>query len=198
MDGINARCYVNEGRSKYELLPDIYPKPPVWSRHPLSFPQGTTTNSTSCCQCYPSKNGFQPPSTSFNRHLPRAVVYGPSDKGGLGLPSLIVEQGLQQLQFLARHLRSPLSPLRTLFQIGIEWFRMIAGYTTCPLYDARLDLQHVEFAPWFMSVQTFLKSIDHSVDIPNLYCPQPLREHDCAIMDLSRTGFSQKDLILIN
>ena len=111
------------------------------------------------------------PKMGLNRHLPLAVVYGPIDNGGLGLPSLTFEQGLQQLQFLAQHLRSPLSPLRTLFQIGIKWLRMIAGYTTCPLFDTHLDLRHVEFAPWFVSVQTFLKSINHLVDIPNLYCP---------------------------
>ena len=138
------------------------------------------------------------PKMGFNRHLPRAVVYGPADKGGLGLPSLIFEQGLQQLLFLARHLRSPLSPLRTLFQIGIEWFRMLAGYNSCPLFDTHLDLRHVEFAPWFVSVQLFLRTINHTVDIPNLYCPQILRERDQPIMTLPKAGFSQKELLLVN
>ena len=59
------------------------------------------------------------PKMGYNRHLPRPVVYGPACLGAVGLPCLIFEQGLQQLQFIGRHLRSPTSPLRSLFQLGV-------------------------------------------------------------------------------
>ena len=139
------------------------------------------------------------PKMGFNRHLPRAVVYGPRQMGALGLPSLIYEQGLQQVQFIGRHLRSPTSPLRPLFQIGgVEWFRVLCGYTECPLATPRLDTKHVELATWFRSLQAFLAKIAHSLDIPNLYIPRPLRAHDQAIMSLPHFNFSTQELQNIN
>ena len=138
------------------------------------------------------------PKMGFNRHTPRDVVYGPRNLGALGLPNLVFEQGAQQIQFLGRHLRSPTSSLRSLFQIAIEWFRMLSGYTTCPLATPQLSTAHVEFAGWFKSIQTFLTTIHFSLDIPNLYCPRSLRIHDRAIMSLPQAQFSNGDLVRIN
>ena len=138
------------------------------------------------------------PKMGYNRHTPRDVVFGPRSLGALGLPDLVFEQGVQQLQFLGRHLRSPTSPLRSLFQIAVEWFRMLSGYTTCPLATPQLSTIHVELAPWFTSLQNFLKTINHSVEIPNLYCPRRLRENDQAIMSISQAHFSNQDLLRIN
>ena len=138
------------------------------------------------------------PKMGFNRHISRDVVFGPRNLGGLGLPSLVFEQGLQQIQFIGRHLRSPTSPLRSLFQISLEWFRLLAGYTTCPLATPQLPTAHVEGAPWYKSLQKFLHSIRHSLDIPNLPCPQKLRVHDKAIMSLPQANFSSKELLHIN
>ena len=138
------------------------------------------------------------PKMGFNRHLPRAVVFGPRNLGAMGLPSLVYEQGLQQIQFIGRHLRSPTSPLRSLFQIAIEWFRILAGYTTCPLASPHLPIAHVELASWFKSLKEFLATIRHSLDIPNLYHPRPLRVNDIAIMNLPQAGYSSQDLQRIN
>ena len=138
------------------------------------------------------------PKMGFNRHLPRAVVYGPRNLGALGLPSLIFEQGLQQVQFLGRHLRSPNSPLRSLFQLGVEWFRTLCGYTTCPLASPAINTQHVELATWFRSLQGFLATIHHSLEIPNLYLPRSVRQSDVAIMDLPTATFTLSDLQRIN
>ena len=138
------------------------------------------------------------PKMGYNCHFPRAVVYGSRTSGGLGLPSLVYEQGLQHIQFIGRHLRSPTSPLRPLFQIGIEWFRMLSGYTTCPLSSPQLSTSHVEHALWFKSLQKFLATINHSLLIPNLYCPRKLREYDQAIMHLSHESFTDNDLLQIN
>ena len=138
------------------------------------------------------------PKMGYNRHLPRAVVFGPRNLGALGLPSLVFEQGIQQLQFIGRHLRAPTSPLRSLFQIGVEWFRTLAGYTTCPLATPQLSTSHVELAPWFKSLQNFLTTIHHSLDIPNLLCPRKLRLQDQAIMSLSHAHFTDTDLLRIN
>ena len=138
------------------------------------------------------------PKMGFNQHLPRDVVFGPRNLGGLGLPSLVFEQGLQQIQFIGRHLRSPTSPLRPLFQISLEWYRTLAGYTTCPLATPHLPISHVEGAKWYVSLQEFLSSIRHSLDIPNLLCPKKLRDHDQAIMSLPQAGFSTQELLYIN
>ena len=138
------------------------------------------------------------PKMGYNRHLPRAVVYGPRNLGALGLPSLIYEQGLQQILFIGRHLRSPNSPIRSLFQIGVEWFRMLAGYTSCPLEKPHLPTAHIELASWFKSLQQFLSTINHSLSIPKLFCPRCLREQDQAIMHLPHTGFTTTELIRIN
>ena len=111
------------------------------------------------------------PKMGFNRHLSRDVVFGPRNIGGLGLPSLVFEQGLQQIQFIGRHLRSPTSTLRPLFQISLEWFRLLAGYTTCPLATPQLSLAHVEGAPWYKSLQKFLHSTTHSQTILTIKTP---------------------------
>ena len=138
------------------------------------------------------------PKMGFNRHLPRSVVYGPQCLGALGLPSLVFEQGLQQIQFIGRHLRSATSPLRSLFQIGLEWFRILSGLPVCPLASPNLDTTHVELAQWFQSLQGFLSTINHSLEVPNHYLPRPLREHDRTIMSLCRANFTTTELITIN
>ena len=138
------------------------------------------------------------PKMGFNRHLPRIVTFGPRNMGALGIPHLALEQGLQQIQFIGRHLRSPTSPLRSLFQIAIEWFRILCGYTSCPLADPSARTQHVEHASWFKSLQSFLHQTEYSLDIPNLYLPRLLRQHDQAIMSLSGTSFNPSELRTIN
>jgi hypothetical protein len=55
----------------------------------------------------------------FGRNISRDIAFGSPLYGGLGLFSLVTEQGIAQLQLLMRHLRAG-TPQGTLFLIGLS------------------------------------------------------------------------------
>jgi len=73
------------------------------------------------------------PKMGFNRHTARAVVYGPEERGGLGIKNLYVEQSVEQIKALTQHIRLA-SPLGKIMRINIDWVQLIAG-TARPIFE---------------------------------------------------------------
>jgi len=62
----------------------------------------------------------------YNQHMPRAVVYAPATVGGLDFCHLGVEQGVQQVLQLTKHLRAG-STNRTLYCSLIDAYQLHTG-----------------------------------------------------------------------
>jgi hypothetical protein len=61
-------------------------------------------------------------SMGYNRNIPKAVVFGPREYGGIGLRHLYIEQGSQQTATFMRHYRHDGRIGRALLRIELQWF----------------------------------------------------------------------------
>lgn len=111
------------------------------------------------------------PRMGYNRHFPRAVVYGSPNFGGLNFKHLFIEQGLQHVLQFIRQYRSNNS-IGQLLQISLRWFRLVAGVSYCPLQKPEYNTAYVEH-PWFNTLMTFLRNSHASIetnDEPKVFC----------------------------
>ena len=120
----------------------------------------------------------------FSRNTPLAVVYGPVDFGGLGFRDLAVEQGIEQLCMILRHLRMHTEQGK-LLTITLQWWQLTAGVTS-PLWDNPSLPLHYLKKNWLTSVQGFLSSSQSSLHLRGLMTdfPKATRIHDQCIMDV--------------
>lgn len=121
------------------------------------------------------------PAMGFNKSFPSAVVLGPKEYGGLGVPHLYPEMNLMKIEYLLMHLRSN-SDLGKLFQINLNWIQLHLGLST-PLFECKHPIKHMCNC-WFTHIHEFLLKINARLVIPNTYQPKMERELDCCIMEV--------------
>jgi hypothetical protein len=66
------------------------------------------------------------PKIGYNFNTPRAVVYGPTECGGIGIKNLFVEQSVKQINAYIQHTRLD-SPLGKIMHITMDWVQLIVG-----------------------------------------------------------------------
>jgi hypothetical protein len=113
--------------------------------------------------------------------FPRAVVYGPKEFGGMGLPYLYSESGCIKVECILNNFKTE-SELSIAMRIVLIWLQLHAG-SSIPILESK---QLLEYIPnnWFMSVKTFIYKIDATISIKNLWTPQIFRSKDVIIMDI--------------
>ena len=94
------------------------------------------------------------PLLGYNRHLPRAVVFGSSSLGGLNFKHLYIHQGTMHVTQFIKHYRSG-GNIGKLLQIALRWLRLIAGFSFCPLRRPQANYHHIE-DKWFGTTIRFL------------------------------------------
>jgi hypothetical protein len=132
----------------------------------------------------------------FNRNTARAVAYGPSRYGALGLRDWVVEQGIAQLVMLLRHLRGKTDQGRLLL-IALSWWHLYSGTSFQLLQDPHSPL-HLGEHHIFSSLRSFLQEIDGSLYVNDLdrMLPSPNRVGDVTILPVLATlpNVSKADL----
>jgi hypothetical protein len=73
----------------------------------------------------------------FNLHFPRVIVFGSPRCGGMGMRHMWYEQGIQHAIIIIKHLRTP-GHFKSLIQINLRWYLLIAGVSFQPLEFRRL------------------------------------------------------------
>jgi hypothetical protein len=118
----------------------------------------------------------------FNRKTAHRVVFGPSRYGGSGFRDLFVEQGINQLELIIRHLRAG-SPQGRLLRIAIEWWQLVV-VVSYPLLATTNTLIPHQGTHWLTALRQFLSEMEAFLHIGELHekLPQPLRESDVCIM----------------
>ncbi len=123
------------------------------------------------------------PHLGFARNFPRAVLFGPTQHGGLALRSLQCHQGIEQTLLLLQHLRLQDSPGQ-LARITLDWYQIYCGVSFPILAAPNLDLPH---APpgWITSLRTFLHRCNGRIMLFSdwLRLPTELRAHDHVLMN---------------
>jgi hypothetical protein len=114
------------------------------------------------------------------KSFPRAVVYGPTKFGGIGLRYLYTESSCIKIDCLINHIKTDTS-LSIEMKININWVQLHAG-TSTPILESTQQLLYIEYN-WFLSIKEFLNMINAKIEITNLWQPTPLREGDIILMD---------------
>ena len=120
------------------------------------------------------------PKLGYNRHFPRAVVFGSPQFGGLNFKSLYIEQGTQHIMLLLKHYRYNNS-IGQLLRISIRWLWLIAGFSFCPLRRPQKTYHHITDR-WFRTTIHFLYECKASLELderPNVLS----RENDSCLME---------------
>ena len=150
----------------------------------ICYPLPSSTLSDAHCNALQVqfKKAFLP-KYGFNRHMPNAIVYGPSDLGGLGLRTLSVERGISQTYLLLACLRSPGVPAK-LANIAISWAQFLAGTSVSVFEDVSTPIPYLAPMKWIPQVRQFLHSTNCHIELEATFLPKLQRENDRFLMDL--------------
>ena len=148
-----AQLTKQEAQAAYEMM--WFPS--------LSYGLGTTNLS------YNELNNLQKPiinhilpQLGYNRHLPRAVVFGCPKFGGLNLKHLYIDQGTKHVVQFIKYYRNGGS-LQNLIQISLRWLRLIAGFSYCPLLKPQPHYHHIT-DQWYKTMIRFLYECRASIE----------------------------------
>jgi hypothetical protein len=135
-------------------------------------------------------------SMGYNRNMPKRVVYGPRELGGLGLMDIFIEQGAAKALFLVRHLRTN----RTLgksMRAQLQWAQRVAGIEESILIDIKTRIPQLDEEAWISTLRQFLEESEMGIDIDGITTVTAKREKDRSIMSLAR-DWGDTDKMRIN
>lgn len=104
----------------------------------------------------------------FDRHIPRAIAYGPQNYGGLNLPHLYTEECVLKIESLICHVRADTS-IGKMMVYNINWIQMLAGISQ-PILHSKTPLLYID-NNWFMHIRDFLNTINGHIHIPTTWMP---------------------------
>ena len=136
------------------------------------------------------------PILGYNRHFPRAVVYGSRHFGGLGLKHLYVIQGVKHITNFIKYYRCN-NNIGKLLSISLRWLHLISGLSYCPLYHPSPNLHHIQ-DKWFSTTIRFLYETNGSIEtIERIHIFN--RQNDSSLIeDFLLLEPSRTDPILLN
>ena len=92
----------------------------------------------------------------YNANMPREVVYGPVEMGGLGAHDYFIEQGIRQVSTLVGHIRQR-SETGALIRSCLQWCQIQAGSEFHLLETPEFPVDYIETC-WIMNVRDFLRT----------------------------------------
>ena len=84
------------------------------------------------------------PILGYNRNTSKAIVYGPTEYGGIDMRIFRHEQGLAKVESLSKHWRSNESDANRILRIVLHWDQYIAGISTPILENTTATLSYLE------------------------------------------------------
>lgn len=121
----------------------------------------------------------------YNCNMPREVVYGPVELGGLGLHDLYIEQGLHQLTTLIGHTRQK-SVTGNMMLSELAWCQVQAGIADHLLESPDIPVDYIETC-WIMSIRDFLSTYGFRMKFSQDSRPSAQCNGDEFLMDAFRT-----------
>jgi hypothetical protein len=95
------------------------------------------------------------PKMGYNRYMPREVVFGPYEDGGIGLISMYILQGVTHVVNAIRHMRMGTGQLAATLQIAYEWSHCVAGTRMAPFEEVATSIPYLKDG-WIPNTRDFL------------------------------------------
>ena len=137
------------------------------------------------------------PKLGFNRHLPKAVRYGPAKYNGKGLAHLAVHQHAKHLEWFVSEIRKE-SHLGKVLTVQMDKHQMILGTEKHFLSLKSTDIVYSEPSRiQFLWEENTKRGV--SIQVANAWRQKPQREGDRAVMDIFReAGYDKNKLEILN
>lgn len=134
----------------------------------------------------------------FSSTMHRSIVFSPRSSGGLGFRHPRIEQGISQVLKFIQSMRTPGLP-KDCLNIAIHTWHINSGVSFDLLEHTTRVCPHLE-GTWLTSLRQFLASLNASIHFVNSFNLQPLRVHDCALMErlIHSTQYGRKRLKRLN
>ncbi len=141
----------------------------------------TSFSPTDCSRIDTLFRTFILPRQRLNRHYPAAVLYGPSDYGGMEFPHTHTLQTTTQLKYMIKQLRWNKMVANDM-SVTLDTLQLVAGFHQ-PLLE--YPLPHINYigSSFFLTLRASLAKFDASLWIEDVWRPQLQRESDAFIMD---------------
>ena len=130
------------------------------------------------------------PKCGYNCNTPNAIIYGPSEYGGIEMRSHQTEQGIAQTYSRMMSLRAEGVP-RKLALITLAWAQLLAGTQQPVLSNVMNGLPHLSPKKWIPSIREFLHTISSRIEVENLPAIPLLCKHDGFLMDIALDLYSK-------
>ena len=129
------------------------------------------------------------PKLGYNRNLPREVVFGPYEQGGVGLAGLYVTEGTAHVMASIRQTRMATGQLSNIMTIAEDWAQKHTGNERQLLNDVERELPHLPDG-WIKNTRGFLRVSESRLIYTNPTTLEHVRENDRIIMeDVKRSPF---------
>jgi len=115
----------------------------------------------------------------YSQNMPWSIVYAPESVGGLGLRHLGVDQGIQQVLHLIKHIWYNTTNGK-LYTITVDSYQLTSGLSTPILEDTR----PIPWIPdgWISCICSFLHTTSSKIHLKQPWTPVPWRNHDQCLM----------------
>ena len=117
----------------------------------------------------------------YNQNMPKEVVFGPVELGGLGMHDLFIEQGIRQILALVGHL-SQNSVTSKMMLIELQWCQVQAGTSDHLLESPSTEIDYIETC-WIMAIPDFLRTYSLRLQFSSSSLPRMQCDDDEFIMD---------------
>ena len=117
----------------------------------------------------------------FCRTIPRAVVYGTSQYGGMDWDHIYTLYVFEKLKFIIGSIRLQ-DKVGQMLLIQLSWLQLFAGTSVMVLQSS--TFLHYLPTGWIQNLHMLLIENDIKVEIRNIWKPTKQREHDRILMDI--------------
>jgi ribonuclease HI len=133
----------------------------------------------------------------YNRCMPREVVYGPQELGGIAAHDYYIEQGIAQIGALVGHLRQN-SDTGDMMRCEMAWCQLQAGVDEEILLSPATDIGYIESC-WITSIRDFMHTFEMRIDLTKAPRQRVQCEHDVFLMDaFRRSGHTAGEMSKLN
>lgn len=134
--------------------------------------------------------------SGYNLHMPRAVVHGPLDLGGMNWEDLSVQVTYESTTLFLKHYKLHDS-VGELMAINLDIAQLLAG-TSTPLLESECEIEYLENC-WIKKVHRHLVTNSLKIVVWKTWTPKHQQEGDRHLMDIfSQKPFTTRQLVMIN
>jgi len=87
--------------------------------------------------------------------MPKEVIYGPIQSGGMGFTSLSVIQAQQKIKHVLKAYRTK-TQLWHIMHITFQWAQLVAGVSTDIFRNTSIELPYLQTELWITTLHRFL------------------------------------------